>query len=67
MDVVRFERLAIQDFALLFEERAPAQFGRDGAGFVKQSVLIIHFQEDQIGDLLEVIAIGNAVIPRTLQ
>ncbi len=61
---MRFERLAIQDRAVFVEQRAPAQFFRDGAGLAKLGILIIHFQEDQIGELLDVIAIRDAVIPQ---
>lgn len=66
MDVVRFERLAIQDFAVFFEQGAPAQLFRDGAGLAKQGILIVHFQEDEIGKLLDVIAIGNAVVAQDI-
>ena len=58
VDIVRFELVAIA-----CQQAGPIKIGRNRAGFAQHGCgLIIHFQEEQIGELLDVIAIRDAVV-----
>ena len=60
------ERLAVVALQLFAGEPAqagPAVPGRDGAGFAQNGgVLVVHLQEEQVGELLQVIAVRHAVV-----
>ncbi len=56
MAVVGFERVAVQA-----GQAAPAQLGRDAAE-ADQLLLLVHLEEQQVGELLDVVAVGHAVV-----
>jgi hypothetical protein len=40
-----------------------AVLNRDGAGFAEHAaVLVVHLEEEQVGELLDVVAVGHAVV-----
>jgi hypothetical protein len=52
-------------FAIFGKQRRPVQIDRDGALLAEHSrAFVVHFQEEKIRELLDVIAIGDAVIPQ---
>src|SRR5687768_264535 len=60
MQIMRFEF-----FAIFGKKRRPVQVHGDGALFAKHSrAFVIHFQEKKVGKLLDVITVGNSVIPQ---
>ena len=57
--VVSFERQAVE-----FDETCPVVIFGDGGLLVvrRAGPLVVHFQEEKIGELLDVVAVGDSVI-----
>lgn len=45
-----------------WEQALPIEFGGDGRGTAHQPVLIVHLEEQQVGVLLQVVAVRDAVV-----
>ena len=62
-----FQRVAVvveQRIAILGQQRGPGVDGGDGAGLVvgRAAALVRHLEEQQVGELLDVVAIAHAVV-----
>ena len=56
--VVRLQRVAVEA-----EQAGPAQLVGDGAGLAELVLLLVgHLEEEQVGELLDVVAVGDAVV-----
>src|SRR5690606_9360051 len=55
--------LALQRLAVVLHQRGPVPLGRNRR-FLAQvlGALLVHLQEQQVGDLLDVVAVGNALV-----
>ncbi len=54
-------------FAVPLQERGPVEVGRDGAGLAEHiGAFLVHLQEKQVGELLDVIAVGDAVVAQNV-
>jgi hypothetical protein len=60
--VVAFQIVAVQP-----KETGPVKFGRYGTRLAEHgAVLVVHLEEQQVGELLYVVAIGHAVVAQDI-
>jgi hypothetical protein len=54
--------VALQGVAVQPQQALPVEIGGDGAAPAEQAGLVIHLEEEQVGELLQVVAVRNAVV-----
>lgn len=60
--------LLLEGIAIEFGELRPVPLLGDGGGFFEEvGALLIHFEEEEIGDLLDVIAVGDSLIAQDMR
>ena len=49
------------------EQPGPVEFGRDGAGLAGHpAVLVVHLEEQQVSQLLDIVAVRHAVVAQDI-